>query len=431
MARILIVDDSPTQIALLELTLADAGYETLTAPDGNTALKMLAVESPDLILTDLHMPGISGLELVEQVRKQFPSIPVVLMTADGTDMIAVEALRAGAASYIPKRILEEKLLSTVEEILRMLKQRRSRENVIAAMVESTMRFVIGNDQEMVAAVIQYLEEELRDRRYADDTGLLRIKLALSEAMTNAVDHGNLELDSKMRDEEQSRFYELGEQRRTEQPYADRQVFVNATIGAEHVTFVVRDEGPGFNPKAIPDPRNPENLARAHGRGMMLIHNFMDEVTHNDTGNEITMVKLREKPCVILAEDSATNQVLAGALLEKAGYDVLLAVNGQEAIDRLAESTEKPPVFILMDVEMPELDGLEATRRIRESESQTGRHTPILAMTAHSSAAELDDCRKAGMDGCLTKPVKMDLVAEALSMVRQSSASTGQPAWESR
>ena len=106
--------------------------------------------------------------------------------------------------------------------------------------------------------------------------------------------------------------------------------------------------------------------------------------------------------VLLAEDVEVNQVLAVALLRKRGHTVAVANNGQEAV---AAWEREPFDLILMDVQMPELDGLAATAAIREREKATGAHIPIVALTAHAMAGDRERCLAAGMDGYVTKPVR--------------------------
>ena len=83
-------------------------------------------------------------------------------------------------------------------------------------------------------------------------------------------------------------------RRRESPYRDRRVHLWARESRDEATYVVRDEGPGFDPSALPDPTDPANLKKPSGRGLLLIRTFMDEVNHNAKGNEITMI-LRRRP----------------------------------------------------------------------------------------------------------------------------------------
>jgi CheY-like chemotaxis protein len=106
--------------------------------------------------------------------------------------------------------------------------------------------------------------------------------------------------------------------------------------------------------------------------------------------------------VLLAEDNPVNQVVAARLLERRGHQVTVAANGREAV---AAAERESFDLVLMDVQMPEMDGLEATATIREAETGTGRHLPIFAMTAHAMKGDEERCRMAGMDGYLPKPIR--------------------------
>jgi CheY-like chemotaxis protein len=106
--------------------------------------------------------------------------------------------------------------------------------------------------------------------------------------------------------------------------------------------------------------------------------------------------------ILLAEDNRVNQVLAVRLLEKRGHRVVVVANGREAVE-----TWKAQPFdaILMDVQMPEMNGLEATRLIRRIEKDSGRHVPVIAMTAHAMKGDRQRCLDAGMDEYISKPIK--------------------------
>jgi CheY-like chemotaxis protein len=129
--------------------------------------------------------------------------------------------------------------------------------------------------------------------------------------------------------------------------------------------------------------------------------------------------------ILLAEDHPVNQRLARIMLEKQGHSVCLAVNGREAV--AAAANERFDV-ILMDLQMPEMDGFDATREIRQCEPAGGR-TPILALTAHAMAADRQHCLDAGMDGYISKPVRIDELANAIAAVcpGKTTPTTGVPA----
>ncbi len=117
--------------------------------------------------------------------------------------------------------------------------------------------------------------------------------------------------------------------------------------------------------------------------------------------------------VLLVEDSLVNQKLAVGLLEKHGHFVVLANNGKQAIAALNDQTID---IVLMDVEMPEMDGLEATAAIRDQERQTGHHVPIIAMTAHAMIGDRERCLEAGMDDYVSKPIRAEQLFEAMRSV---------------
>jgi CheY-like chemotaxis protein len=125
--------------------------------------------------------------------------------------------------------------------------------------------------------------------------------------------------------------------------------------------------------------------------------------------------------ILLAEDSPVNQTVAVRLLELRGHRVVVARNGLEALEALEQQSFD---VVLMDVQMPKLDGLEATTRLRQREQGTGRHVPVIAMTAHAMKGDRERCLEAGMDGYVAKPIRAQElfeVLETLASVRAEPA----------
>lgn len=292
MPRFLIVDDSTIQLRFTENLIRThlPHTEILSAASGNAAIKVLEVEPVDLVLTDLRMEDGDGLQLVQEIKAKYPLVPVVLMTSYGSEETATAALLAGAASYIPKRRLDSDLIPTVENVLTLSQSGRRKLRLLQSLERCESTFVLENDVSLIAPLIDHVQEQIVRTRQFDASDVTRIGVALHETLTNAIYHGNLELSSDLRQEDESIFYLLADQRRIEAPYSNRRVFITTKISARELEFVIRDQGPGFNVKKVLDPDLPLDLERIGGRGLLLIRSFMDVVFHNALGNELHMLK---------------------------------------------------------------------------------------------------------------------------------------------
>ncbi|HIE99060.1 MAG TPA: response regulator [Planctomycetes bacterium] len=289
MSKILVVDDSAFDrrlaISILEkspeLIVAEAG-------DGQEALRMLADQSFDLVLTDLNMPVMSGLELIQKLQKTHSDLPSIVMTAYGSEATAMYALQAGAYGYVPKHHLQEELAAVVAHVLSTTTRQKQEDEFLGSIEKHAITLKLPNERQRIVPTIAFLH------RLMDAMGLLKgpkashLGIALAEALCNAMVHGNLEVSSELRALDDHSWGDQIEQRSRTAPYANRRVTVDVRLDSNVAVFTIRDEGPGFDVSSIPDPRNPENMLRPSGRGLTLMHAFLDEVTHNEKGNEVTL-----------------------------------------------------------------------------------------------------------------------------------------------
>jgi CheY-like chemotaxis protein/anti-sigma regulatory factor (Ser/Thr protein kinase) len=290
---VLVVDDSAMDRHLAGAIVQKMeGWRATFASNGHEALDALQEQTPDVVLTDLLMPEMDGLELVQAIRIKHPLVPVILMTAHGSEDIAIQALRNGAASYVPKKSLARDLAETLDGVLAASQSNRRELRILGSMVHHETHYQLDNDVALVAPMVGHLEHTLERMRICEPSGLVLIGVALHEALTNAILHGNLGLSSDLRESDEKQYYRLAAERRTQPPWSDRRVFVNATLTPQEAVFVIRDEGEGFDPDLLPDPTDPANLDRVSGRGLLLIQTFMDRIEHNERGNQITMIKRR-------------------------------------------------------------------------------------------------------------------------------------------
>lgn len=300
MATVLVVDDSPIDRRLVGGILEKiSGTKTEYAGDGAEALLKIERSAPDVVLTDLQMPKMDGLELVSTVRSRFPLVPVILMTGHGSEDIAVQALQRGAASYVNKSSIADELPDVLETVLHIAKADRHNERLGECITRTITEFVLPNDTALVYPLVDHCQQLVTRMRLCDETGRIRVGIALEEALLNALYHGNLELTSEALHDARSSMLEsdgpnLIEQRCGQQPYRDRRIHMQISVSADEAQFTVRDEGKGFDHGSVPDPTDPANLERESGRGLLLMKTFMDDVQYSNGGNEVKLTKRREK-----------------------------------------------------------------------------------------------------------------------------------------
>lgn len=168
MPKALVVDDEPDMRWLLGQVLRDQGFEVVLAEDGHVALKQITLETPDVALLDIKMPGLDGIQVLEQVNAVNPHLPVVMITAYGDLGSAVQAIRLGAYDYLTKPFNNDEILFTVKRALekRELETARIKTAKLATLLEAAraLSHEINNPLGAILGYAQLLEEELRDAR---------------------------------------------------------------------------------------------------------------------------------------------------------------------------------------------------------------------------------------------------------------------------
>jgi anti-sigma regulatory factor (Ser/Thr protein kinase) len=203
---------------------------------------------------------------------------------------------------VPKKNLSRDIVPTLGNVVSVAQSSARLQRARECLSRAEMHFVLDNDPGLVPPLLGHLEECATSLQWCDRTDRLRVGMALHEAVTNAMYHGNLEVSSDLRQDDERIFHDLADRRRQQSPYRERRVHVRVSLSRHEAVYVVRDEGPGFNPAALPDPLDPANLGRVGGRGLVLIRTFMDRVIHNETGNEITLIKHRSQESGVRGEE---------------------------------------------------------------------------------------------------------------------------------
>jgi CheY-like chemotaxis protein/anti-sigma regulatory factor (Ser/Thr protein kinase) len=300
MSYILVVDDSLVDRQLSgRLLECQPRYHVEYACNGLEALELVEAKLPLALVTDLFMSGMDGLELIDAMHRKFPNVPVIVMTAHGSEEIGVKALALGAADYVPKARLVSELRKSVESVLAIAAGDRSLQRLSHCLRREELEYELNNDLLLIPPLVRQLEQSAADLGVVDESDRVRLSRALVEALRNAICHGNLELTAdeiQMTLESPSPAVDAIAVRSLQPPYCDRRVYVRAVVTAQEARFAIRDEGPGFDTSRLPNIKSdPTRLSSGGGRGLVLIQMFMDEVAYNRAGNEITLIKRARKP----------------------------------------------------------------------------------------------------------------------------------------
>jgi CheY-like chemotaxis protein/anti-sigma regulatory factor (Ser/Thr protein kinase) len=296
MNYLLIVDDSPLDSHLARSILEKQFHERIKfAANGWEALEQIEEQLPLVVITDLQLPELDGLQLTERIHQRFPTVPVLLMTAHGSEEIAAEALARGAVDYVPKSMLAAELCHAVSSVLAMSTIGPRDHSIQQFVRRAELQLELDNDPARIAPVVSHLQDLSRQMGLVMETQSLRMAKALTETLRNAIFHGNLELTAEEWDVVRAAPAESESvKRRLANPeFAQRQVIVTASISPYVGQFSIRDEGRGFDIQSILNSsRDPSQLSSSQRRGLVLIQAFCDEVHSNRRGNEITLIKRR-------------------------------------------------------------------------------------------------------------------------------------------
>lgn len=290
MPGILIVDDTAVDRRLAGgLLESDPTLDVSYAKDVTEALLQISNHLPDLVVTDLQMPEFDGLHLVNEINEKYPEIPVVLITAHGSENIAAQALASGAASYVPKSDLANCLYETVMYVLSLSRTHSRNAKLMSCISKSEFEFVLDNDLELIDPLIDMIQEIVVSLEIFGQPCQVQLGVALENALTNAMFRGNLAMSRET-------FPVLSPDaiasRARSEPYENRKVHFHVLITAQKVEFSIRDEGDGFDTTQLPDASDPESFRDGIGRGLVLMQAFMDEVQFSDSGRHVEMSKFR-------------------------------------------------------------------------------------------------------------------------------------------
>jgi DNA-binding response OmpR family regulator len=293
MSKILIVDDNAVLLETISDLLITYGYEVDILHSATKALKQLGENQYDMIISDVNMPGITGMELLERIRNTVnETIPVILMTGEITTDYAIKAIRLGASDFIGKPIDVKGLLHAIKLHLKRNKQQNLqlalRDLINVACMEYTILPSHFLDKNLSSNVINHLDQMLDMPRTVFNT----VQLCIDEMLQNAFVHGTLKLSVDERSLSHVDYLDLVKQKLEDEDIAAKKItmFYRFDQKKKLVEISVQDEGDGFFfNKYLTSDEVKINLDST-GRGLTLIKALTDSIKFDDNGRRITITK---------------------------------------------------------------------------------------------------------------------------------------------
>lgn len=285
-ARILVIEDESAIGDVLVEGLRRKGHDVFFARDGIEGLNIFEKEKPDIVLTDVKMPGKKGIEVLSQIKEIEPEAKVIVMTGYGSEETGIEALRGGIVNYLKKPVTLWELCEVIEKVVGV----QYREINKIFVLEESKRIVMDNQIDKIWGVINQLlicAENICGKEKIQELGL-----GLYEIILNAIEHGSLEItfEEKFQALEKNTYEDLLRERLSNPAFSHRRVTIDYQMIPGELHYVIKDEGKGFNWLNLPcdDPYN--NLLNPCGRGIFLARIYLDRVEFNEKGNEVHLVK---------------------------------------------------------------------------------------------------------------------------------------------
>lgn len=288
--KILLVDDNPQVLEMLSRFL-EGRYEVVLAASGQDAVELVrTLGDVDVVVTDVNMPDMDGLQLTRMIRRRYPSMPVVIITGLGREEIAVDALRAGATNYLRKPFRNSEFDHVIRQSLELAQGRRRREEGHAYLLQQTKLFELPPDPTVLPRVLPHVTQGVVELGVITSQDLIHVEVALQEALLNAILHGSLELTGRLPPERTARDAAC-RARREDAPFAGRVVRMSVELDPSALRVVIEDQGPGFDVKEVLARRSgaADGLS---GRGLFLIRSFMDEVAFEEGGRRVVLTRTR-------------------------------------------------------------------------------------------------------------------------------------------
>lgn len=288
--KVLIVEDDKVSRELLRVIIQKEGYEFATAADGVEGFDLFNEFLPDIVITDIRMPRLDGIELLKKIRAIERDVIVIIVTAHGNENIALEALHLGANNYLKKPINIEEIKILLSRYFSLYKTKTVRKDITSLVVSQNISLSIESDMDLIPSVAEYLVHQVN--HLYSNTDLISIELGLSELLLNAIEHGSYNITGDEKEEalKSNTLVELYNQRKAQEDCKDKKIHIDFTRTAQYCEWIITDEGAGFDYTYMPSPFTDRLVTNLHGRGVFISKLQFDSIEYLGKGNRVKAQK---------------------------------------------------------------------------------------------------------------------------------------------
>ena len=292
--KILVVEDHPIYRKLILEIIEAKKFTFLEAIDGENGLEMFRKHTPDLVICDILMPKMNGLELLKAIKKIKPNTYVIIATAHDYEDWVIEALNLGASNYLKKPVSYKELTRVLDKYYKIEKNKSISKNVMSVVKEKQLILKLKSNIQFIPLFVDYLIKETGDK--IKESERFGFELGLNELLINSIEHGNLEIssDEKAKALENNKLLDLYDSKFKKPELAKRTITVKLNITKEIIELEITDEGRGFDWRKVSDPLKTENREKFNGKGIFLSKYYFDVLEYKGKGNIVRVIKYLSK-----------------------------------------------------------------------------------------------------------------------------------------
>ncbi len=292
--KILLVEDDSSSRLYLENLLEVNGYKYRSAINGIDGLNVYEEYKPDIIITDIQMPIMDGLELLEAIRDKKSDAIVIITTAYGTENYAIQALQLGANNYLKKPVSNLDLIPVLKKYNAVITSRYSPEVLPGEFVYKKYKYEFNATVQIIPKIVDKLLIEASCE--FENNERINVELGLVELITNAVEHGNLEItyNEKQLALNNNALEALYDKKQNDPIFKNRKITIEFCVDNSGYEWIISDEGKGFNWNTLPDPTDEKNILELNGRGVYITRFLFDELEYSGKGNIVRVKKYFSK-----------------------------------------------------------------------------------------------------------------------------------------